>query len=173
MLVLASIAKPVSPATLMNPGKSECFPSPSRAPWPSALRSMISCRVWLKSGVCKSGPHKRLNLHKVLRASNKRCVTATISQSSALTGTRSHSRGLDRPRFALRFSSSRETEQGMPWCALHPRSRRVQGCTKESAHEHTGSAEAVRHSLRNGFTAYAVISPATNSSCHRRCRLDG
>src|ERR1700675_49914 len=27
-------------------------------------------------------------------------------------------------------------------------------CTKESAHEHTGSAEAPRHSLRNGFTAY-------------------
>jgi hypothetical protein len=34
---------------------------------------------------------------------------------------------------------------------------------KESAHEHTGSAEALRHSLRNGFTAYAVISSATNS----------
>ena len=44
-------------------------------------------------------------------------------------------------------------------------------CTKKSAHEHTGSAEAVRHSLRNGFTAYAVLSPATNSSCHRRRRI--
>ena len=44
---------------------------------------------------------------------------------------------------------------------------------KESAHEHTGSAEAIRHSLRNGFTAYAVLSPATNSSCHRRRRIDG
>src|SRR5260221_3188509 len=46
-------------------------------------------------------------------------------------------------------------------------------CTKKCAHEHTGSAEAIRHSLRNGLTAYAVLSPATNSSCHRRCRLDG
>src|ERR1700716_1832684 len=44
---------------------------------------------------------------------------------------------------------------------------------KENAHEHTGSAEALRHSLRNGFTAYTALSPATNSSCHRRCRLDG
>ncbi len=44
---------------------------------------------------------------------------------------------------------------------------------RRNAHEHTGSAEAIRHSLRNGFTAYAVLSPATNSSCHRRCRLDG
>ncbi len=39
---------------------------------------------------------------------------------------------------------------------------------KKSAHEHKGEAEAVRHPLRNGFTAYAVLSPATNSSCHRR-----
>ena len=31
---------------------------------------------------------------------------------------------------------------------------------KEKAHEQTGSAEALRHSLRNGFTAYSVISPA-------------
>jgi hypothetical protein len=30
---------------------------------------------------------------------------------------------------------------------------------KENAHEHTGSAEAVRPSLRNGFTAYSVLSP--------------
>ena len=32
--------------------------------------------------------------------------------------------------------------------------------TAKSAHEHTGSAEAVRPSLRNGFTAYFVLSPA-------------
>jgi hypothetical protein len=31
---------------------------------------------------------------------------------------------------------------------------------KEGAHEHTGSAEAIRPSLRNGFTAYFVLSPA-------------
>ena len=35
---------------------------------------------------------------------------------------------------------------------------------KQNAHEHTGSAEAIRHSLRNGFTAYAVLS-------RRRIRL--
>jgi hypothetical protein len=32
---------------------------------------------------------------------------------------------------------------------------------EENAHEHTGSAEAVRPSLRNGFTAYNVLSPVT------------
>jgi hypothetical protein len=31
---------------------------------------------------------------------------------------------------------------------------------KTNAHEHTGSAEAIRHSLRNGFNAYIVLSPA-------------
>jgi hypothetical protein len=43
---------------------------------------------------------------------------------------------------------------------------------RKNAHEHTGSAEAIRHSLRNGFTAYAVLSPATNSSCHRHRRMN-
>jgi hypothetical protein len=42
---------------------------------------------------------------------------------------------------------------------------------KENAHEHTGSAEAIRHSLRNGFTAYAALSPVTGLSCHRRLRM--
>src|SRR3954447_2172486 len=34
---------------------------------------------------------------------------------------------------------------------------------KANAHEHTGSAETLRPSPRNGFTAYNVISPATGS----------
>ena len=37
----------------------------------------------------------------------------------------------------------------------------------ENAHEHTGSAEAIRPSLRNGFTAYFALSPVTGLSCHR------
>jgi hypothetical protein len=41
------------------------------------------------------------------------------------------------------------------------------------AHEHTGTAGALRHSLRNGLTAYAALSLETNSSCLHRCRLDG
>ena len=44
---------------------------------------------------------------------------------------------------------------------------------RKNAHEHTGSAEALRHSLRNGFTAYIELSPATNSSCHRHRRIGG
>ena len=33
------------------------------------------------------------------------------------------------------------------------------------AHEHTGTAGALRHSLRNGLTAYAALSLETNSFC--------
>jgi hypothetical protein len=32
------------------------------------------------------------------------------------------------------------------------------------------AAEAIRHSLRNGFTAYIVLSLATGLSCHHRLR---
>jgi hypothetical protein len=48
---------------------------------------------------------------------------------------------------------------GKTGCALHPRSR-VQGVERD-AHEHTGSAEAVRPSLRNGFTVSFVLSSVT------------
>src|SRR5437764_15435810 len=34
-------------------------------------------------------------------------------------------------------------------------------CTKKCAHERTGSAESIRPSLRNGFTAYIALSPLT------------
>jgi hypothetical protein len=37
---------------------------------------------------------------------------------------------------------------------------------KANAHEHTGSAETLRPSLRNGFTAYFELSPVTGYSIH-------
>jgi hypothetical protein len=63
--------------------------------------------------------------------------------------------------------------EGAGKCRVHaaPAVSRA-SCTRKCAHEHTGSAEAIRHSLRNGFTAYAALSPATNSSCHRHRRIE-
>jgi hypothetical protein len=78
------------------------------------------------------------------------------------------SRGMSCPRLDL-VHSQREGA-GNAGCTLHPRSR-VQWVVG-SAHEHTGSAEALRHSLRNGFTAYFVLFPATNSFCHRHQRIE-
>ena len=61
-------------------------------------------------------------------------------------------------RFARGFlrCPSKGREQGMP----DARCTRGLVCKlEEDAHEHTGSAEALRHSLRNGFTAYDALSP--------------
>jgi len=45
-----------------------------------------------------------------------------------------------------------------------------------NAHEHTGSAEAIRPSLRNGFTAYNALSLVTGFlatiACERIRKLD-
>jgi hypothetical protein len=56
----------------------------------------------------------------------------------------------------------KEEGAGKTGCALHPRSH-VQCASKESAHEQTGSAETLRPSLRNGFTAYIVLSLVNRS----------
>jgi hypothetical protein len=37
----------------------------------------------------------------------------------------------------------------------------------KNAPEHTGSAEAIRPSLRDGFTAYFALSPVNGLFCHR------
>ena len=72
------------------------------------------------------------------------------------------------PSFGL--GSPRREGAGNAGCALHPRSR-VQW-VEGNAHEHTGSAEAIRHSLRNGFTAYTCSSRRRIPFCHRRQRIE-
>ena len=79
-------------------------------------------------------------------------------------------RGL-RPRFGWTCPSKRRGSRECRVLAAPAVSCAM--CTRKCAHEHTGTAGALRHSLRNGFTAYAELSPETNSSCLRRCRLDG
>jgi hypothetical protein len=74
---------------------------------------------------------------------------------------------LTAPEFCKFIRPQREGA-GKTGCTLHPRSR-VQTAHK-NAHEHTGSAEAVRPSLRNGFTAYIVLSSVTGLCCHRRAQ---
>src|SRR6478609_5112611 len=43
-------------------------------------------------------------------------------------------------------------------------------CTEGSAHEHTGPAEAIRLSLRDGVTVSSALSLVTGLSCHHRPR---
>ena len=79
-------------------------------------------------------------------------LAPTAAPGARNTGPRS--RGMFCPSFGL--GSPRKEGAGNAGCALHPRSR-VQW-VEGGAHEHTGSAEAIRHSLRNGFTAYTCSS---------------
>jgi hypothetical protein len=64
------------------------------------------------------------------------------------------------PSFAIRFRRpSKGRAQGRPG-ARCTRDLMCKTQIAKNALEHTGSAEAVRPSLRNGFTAYSVLSPA-------------
>jgi hypothetical protein len=73
--------------------------------------------------------------------------------------TRPPSRGAGSARGLRSLPPSKKQEgAGKAGCALHPRSR-VQICTKENAHEHTGEAEAIRPSLRNGFNGLCRALP--------------
>ena len=51
---------------------------------------------------------------------------------------------------------------GNAGCTLHPRSR-VQLCAKNAHTSIQVQPETLRHSLRNGFTAYIVLSPENGS----------
>jgi hypothetical protein len=77
--------------------------------------------------------------------------------------TASRSRGLFCPSFARNLLTLRSEGAGNTGCALHPRS------AQKNAREHTGSAEAIRHSPRNGLRLISC-SPATGLSCHHRPR---
>jgi hypothetical protein len=66
----------------------------------------------------------------------------------------------DLARALLVFSPSSTEGAGNAGCTLAP----AVSCAtsaKESAHEHTGEAEAIRHPLRDGLTAYTGLSLVT------------
>src|ERR1700751_4488899 len=53
----------------------------------------------------------------------------------------------------------------MPGAQPHPQSSWAK---KENAHKSSGEAEIARHSLRNGFTAYSVLSLVSGRFSHHR-----
>ena len=65
-----------------------------------------------------------------------------------------------RPEFCISLALINTEGAGKTGSALHPRSR-VHVHLRKCAHEHTGSAESIRPSLRNGFTAYIALSSVT------------
>src|SRR3954464_7731872 len=75
---------------------------------------------------------------------------------------RSPSRGALRPRFARNFPPSRNRGRREDRVLAAPAVSRAI-CANKTAHEHTGQRETLRPSLRNGFTAYFVLSPENGS----------
>ena len=71
--------------------------------------------------------------------------------------------------FAKAVRPERQRAQGMPGASC----TRSLACEIKQAHErsHHRYRRINRHSPRNGFTAYCVLSSATNSSCHRHPRI--
>ena len=70
-----------------------------------------------------------------------------------------HSRDTLRPSFA-KFVRPQNRGRREDRVRAAPAVSRANAYAKKTAHEHTGSAETLRPSLRNGFTAYIVLSPA-------------
>src|ERR1700733_6499491 len=87
-----------------------------------------------------------------------------------LAMTRGHTFAISRQHmseFCKILCPSFQRAQGMPgaWCARSRACRVVN--TRVSHHGHTGNT---RHSPRNGFTTYFVLSPVIGLFCHRRLR---
>jgi hypothetical protein len=77
---------------------------------------------------------------------------------SQTANTRPHSRGKILPELCSKLGPPEARGRREDRVRAAPTVSCANMC-KETAHEHTGSAEAIRPSLRNGLTAYNVLSP--------------
>jgi hypothetical protein len=110
---------------------------PTRRPLPATRKG-----AW-GGGVFESGARSSFTTNSISDSNFKQriCVRSLAARSC--------------PSFALSL-----TKGGSRECRM--RAAPAVSCAKlceRNAHEHTGSAEALRHSLRNGFTVYFALSP--------------
>jgi hypothetical protein len=113
-------------------------------------------------------PRKRGTQYAAAPRRYRYCLWNTGSPACAGDDSRSrqdtppHSRRmLLREVCLIPVASPLKRAQGMPGARCAPRSRVQDGV--EGAHEHTGHTGYTRHSPRNGFTAYFVLSPANRA----------
>jgi hypothetical protein len=144
----------------------------------------------LRSGVFAASrrmrPHKLAVIPRACGVSSTQRLLGSITNVSGILD-RPLSRTMTTERVARNFAIPRRDTPGSLSETLRPFRKEGAGkagcwlapavscarCAKRCAHEHTGSSRNNRPSLRNGLTAYAALSPATNSSCHRHRRIDG
>jgi hypothetical protein len=98
----------------------------------------------------------------IVKAAGKRvdCFAAALLAMTATPNTTSRSRGAMGPSLAKTVSPLLTIEgAGNAGCPMHPQPR-VRNETKHTSVVTTGTPDSTRHSPRNGFTAYFVLSPA-------------
>ena len=118
------------------------------------LSSGVCCVVGVSSTVLASEAKQSIGPHK----ERMDCFVASLIAMTANIPSRS--RGAKRPKFSNSFAPSNQGA-GNAGCALHPRS--CAQCAQKVRAQAYRAAENIRHSLRNGFTAYNVISPVNGS----------
>src|SRR5260221_2675038 len=96
-----------------------------------------------------------LRIKKEWIASSQALLAMTVNHPD----TYSRSRGALRPSLARNFHPRKSEGAGNAGCALHPRS--CAQCAQKVRAQAYRAAENIRHSLRNGFTAYFELSLVT------------
>src|SRR5712672_1870144 len=118
------------------------------------------------NGSRECAPDDRLR-EAIHRAAKKVWIASAFAKASAdktsqailakKVDTVLRSRDVLRPSFARNFLAPFKSEgAGNAGCALHPRSHAQ--CAQEVRARAYRAAESIRHSLRNGFTAYNGLS---------------
>ena len=107
----------------------------------------------------RSNPSHRVKKEWI---ASSQALLAMTTDAPSMANARSRSRRAIAPEPLKNLSPSKTEGAGNAGCALHPRSRAQRNSgLRARAYR---AAEAIRHSLRNGFTAYNALSPVSRSS---------
>src|SRR3981189_3326465 len=135
---------------------------------PYAVASRFLARWLTPSAPADSGgygsPACAGTTHSMARSYSTNCHRSNFQTVKTISNAHSHSRGARRPS---RAGIVRPTEGvGNAGCPLHPQPR-AQSVVTHTSVVTTGPPEHPAFPHAMGLTAYLVLSPATNSSCHR------
>src|SRR3981189_3597210 len=115
-------------------------------------------------------PSRVMTTWSLAHSHSMNCHRFNFQTAALMADTASHSRGALRPSCACAF---RPTEGvGNAGCPLHPQPR-AQSVVTHTSVVTTGPPEHPAFPHAMVLTAYLVLSPATNSSCHRHWRING
>ena len=139
MVGTRTLCPPCGLSTSLRAKRSNPFHSGARRKLDCFVASAFTRR---RASADKSAPRNDVITFRI-QISNSRCASAFSRRHVA--------------RVLRECCPSKEEGAGNAGCALHPRSR-VQKRKRKRTRAYR-AAENIRHSLRNGFTAYTALSP--------------